>query len=1116
MIFKKQRESNLVDDLFRLSSLRRGTCVRKDGRVRGGSFVSFCGKTTVAVRGVVATMEDERGGKRAKRASRYDEGDYVPGALMRVRLHNFMTHRDATFEPGPRLNVVLGPNGTGKSAFVCAVCVGLGGSPKLLGRAGSLGDFVKRGEESAWTEVTLRGRRVGEPIVVRREFKNRDGGASTWKINGTQVRHEQVLEEMKGLNMQLDNLCSFLPQDRVVAFSMLSPQELLLETEKAIGNAEMFKLHERLKAMKAGMIDLERSVDQKTNRLEKLVRDNESLERDVTRLQERETIIQKATQMSTKIPWLKYGKQSELFATVKNAYTYAKEQVAECRAEHAKRMPTYTAVETKFKAKAIEVSNSRENYLKLKTKLKQMDNKFNTLAAQSEATRSKLLAAQRDAAESNKKIAKRQQHIELLESQLNEVPEIPADLNEQKQRLRDDSLAKQEEIRQADEAHRKSQAEQRPIEEKYRALQRQLEQIDSVRMQKISNLAKRFPQLKDADDWVQRQRPTFHGDVHGPLIAEIEVTDPVHQNYIEQHLGPHVLATYIVTDRRDEHALSEKMKGFKINVWFRRNDQHVPGVVTSELRRVGVESTLDNIFKAPPVVKQALNDTHRICKVHVGNNTLTSSIVNDLFKNRLADHIYCPNGVYRAQRSRYDANAMSMNQSGVRPNRFFVKESSTSRQDIANQFAQADQKLKELRSKSDALRQAYVQRQQEMSELSRRRKQLNDLASEPEQRRKRIEAMINQNKSLIQTEQQSSDVARIEKDCLDKQKKITQDRVALAMEMCKSVHAAHKVYSEHTVNVLMGTEISAQMDKLATELSEIEDRVNVSKKHRDELKEKYTVERAKAVTLKEEAMSIVELTPEVEAMFSQWPTTIEELEFEINKYQEQADAILCPNPMVLDEYNRRRAEMKDLERKLEEQTATLKIKQDAIAKVKAEWLPQLQRTIAKISEQFSENFAQIACAGQVTLAGDGSREHGGYGDDFKEYSLEIRVKFRANEDMHLLDSHRQSGGERSVTTMLYMIALQPFTSAPFRVVDEINQGMDARNERKVFKRMVEAASQKNTPQCFVITPKLLTQLEYSEDCTVMCIFNGPHVHEMAKRWREMQASFDAASAPVTC
>jgi len=142
------------------------------------------------------------------------------------------------------------------------------------------------------------------------------------------------------------------------------------------------------------------------------------------------------------------------------------------------------------------------------------------------------------------------------------------------------------------------------------------------------------------------------------------------------------------------------------------------------------------------------------------------------------------------------------------------------------------------------------------------------------------------------------------------------------------------------------------------------------------------------------------------------------------------------------------------------------------------------------------------------------REHGGFGDEFKDYSLEIRVKFRANEEMHLLDSHRQSGGERSVSTMLYMIALQGFTSAPFRVVDEINQGMDARNERKVFKRMVEAASVPGTPQCFVVTPKLLTQLTYSEDCTVMCIFNGPHVHQMASRWREMQAAFDAKKVPT--
>lgn len=52
-----------------------------------------------------------------------------------------------------------------------------------------------------------------------------------------------------------------------------------------------------------------------------------------------------------------------------------------------------------------------------------------------------------------------------------------------------------------------------------------------------------------------------------------------------------------------------------------------------------------------------------------------------------------------------------------------------------------------------------------------------------------------------------------------------------------------------------------------------------------------------------------------------------------------------------------------------------------------------------------------------------------------------RVKFRDNEDLHVLNEQRQSGGERSVSTMLYLVALTGITVTPFRVVDEINQGM---------------------------------------------------------------------------
>lgn len=57
--------------------------------------------------------------------------EYVDGSIYRVKLHNFLTYNNAEFYPGPRLNVILGPNGTGKSSVVCALCVGLGGSTKV-------------------------------------------------------------------------------------------------------------------------------------------------------------------------------------------------------------------------------------------------------------------------------------------------------------------------------------------------------------------------------------------------------------------------------------------------------------------------------------------------------------------------------------------------------------------------------------------------------------------------------------------------------------------------------------------------------------------------------------------------------------------------------------------------------------------------------------------------------------------------------------------------------------------------------------------------------------------------------------------------------------------------
>lgn len=45
----------------------------------------------------------------------------------------------------------------------------------------------------------------------------------------------QIEDLVSKLNIQVDNLCQFLPQDRVADFSKMNPQLLLENTEKCVG-----------------------------------------------------------------------------------------------------------------------------------------------------------------------------------------------------------------------------------------------------------------------------------------------------------------------------------------------------------------------------------------------------------------------------------------------------------------------------------------------------------------------------------------------------------------------------------------------------------------------------------------------------------------------------------------------------------------------------------------------------------------------------------------------------------------------------------------------------------------------------------------------------------------
>lgn len=90
---------------------------------------------------------------------------------------------------------------------------------------------------------------------------------------------------------------------------------------------------------------------------------------------------------------------------------------------------------------------------------------------------------------------------------------------------------------------------------------------------------------------------------------------------------------------------------------------------------------------------------------------------------------------------------------------------------------------------------------------------------------------------------------------------------------------------------------------------------------------------------------------------------------------------------------------------------------------------------------------------------------------------------------NLLNCNR-AGGERAVAIAVYSLSLQHLSQVPFRCVDEINQGMDQKNERRIFEMLVTNVAKPRQSQFFYVTPKLQTHLPYNNYVTCLTICNG--------------------------
>jgi predicted nucleic acid-binding Zn-ribbon protein len=210
-----------------------------------------------------------------------------------------------TINPGPRLNIVVGPNGTGKSSIVCAIAIGLGAKTSLLGRSDHLGEFVMQGCEDGFVEIELFKVGGGENPVIRRCLSS-SSASCKWFLNGLPSNAKDVQKVVDRTGAQIGNLCTFLPQEKVGEFSGFDAVQLLAETEKAVGGPTHYAEHLELCALQHEMGDAARQLEAKKAKVEELEAQNASLERDRKKMEERDLHEAKAKLCQKRLLWINF------------------------------------------------------------------------------------------------------------------------------------------------------------------------------------------------------------------------------------------------------------------------------------------------------------------------------------------------------------------------------------------------------------------------------------------------------------------------------------------------------------------------------------------------------------------------------------------------------------------------------------------------------------------------------------------------------------------------------------------------------------------------------------------------------------------------------------------
>lgn len=1037
------------------------------------------------------------------------------GNLTMVRMKNFLTFDDVILSPGPRMNLIVGPNGSGKSSVVSAVCIALGGKPTILGRNPDLGAYVKFGCSQATLEVWLY-----EPdsergyVSVKRTFNTDAKGK--YFLDDQPARHRDIHEKViQKYDIQLDNLTQFMPQEKVAEFTNLRPDELLLLAIRALGGAEREDAFNELLDRDRGLTAAIEKLKHSETKLAELVDKQEVDSEEVKAFREQKELLGKIKLLNAIRPCIEELELRAEYNEVRIEISKVDAEVQEIQVEvQGNSAGPINACKQKVDAASNAFTTMKRAAQGLDGQINQDAQIIEEVVTQLSQKIKRYNDIEMDAQRLQKNVETTREKWISARNKLESFGDVSEDSLE-KERVEFEGQRSQVRRKIFDEESKKGplDVEVRKADQMISHLSRRLEGLMDARRQRLNMVRgmRNGPKILQCVELIDelRSRGAFRRNAFGPVCVEIEVSDRYHARIMEHVAGGYLMTSFVFESMNDSRVFINEARarvhGYSpatITTPLNSNDEIDRNVIErqviqrpldEQLRRLGIENTVSDIFSAPASVRAALNAMANIHTIHVGSSIAISNQDALRYEHGVLTW-YTPESRCMVSSSSYDSRARN-----IRVDTDFVNVTGDIYSGSMLQTAQAREELKAKIRNEESKRRAISE---EMSSINHSISRLDQTKKDIEEK---ITDVLHRRKIYREAKSQVLAVQKLHEQIKAKvaHNNVEQEKEKSKDELRQLQRGAVENSSSLTETVKQLFNAISKMDGTMTELICAERELVVEESKYDHLKAKIEEKREVRRALREKRDEIKRQWRSVkdkadESLTSeQWrdygeylkpflEQSLGELDNHIAQMEGQIQGLATGGEAVVQEFEHRQRKIDKLEEEISETKKSLELSQIKIGGRRTEFIQWLHAGIQRMRLKFSELYRRLGCSGDIRL----NREDM---TNLKDLELQVLVSYRKDVELRPIDAMSNSGGEKMCCTMIFCFSLQLTDERvpPFVMVDELNQGLDPTNEMKIMTMMIEDASEESGPQSFVITPKLLPDLPLTSCTKTHIVYNGP-------------------------